>query len=85
MPPGACIDVADAAWGTEDTLAALGEPLCITRFPATYSECGRVIAEAVARNQWEEVGGLAKTPPTQRRPGTLDQVAAAEVPVYGQP
>ena len=39
---------------TEDNLAALGDTLFITRLPATYSECGRVIAEAVARNQ---VGG----------------------------
>jgi len=84
VQPGAFIYVADAALVTEDNLAALGDTLCITRLPATYSECGRVIAEAVARNQWEEVGGLAQTPPTKRRPGTLYKVAEAVVTLYGK-
>ncbi len=79
VQPGAFIDVADAALVTEDNLAALGDTLFITRLPATYSACGRVIAEAVARNQWEEVGGLAQTPPTKRRPGTFYKVAEAVV------
>jgi hypothetical protein len=56
---------------TADNLAALRDTLFITRLPATYSECGRVMAEAVARNQWEEIGVLAQTPPTQHRPGTF--------------
>jgi transposase len=85
VQPGAFIYIADAAVVTEDNLAALGDTLFITRLPATYSACGRVIAEAVARNQWEEVGGLAQTPPTKRRPGTLYKVAEAEVTLYGKP
>lgn len=85
VQPGAFIYVADAALVTEDNLAALGDTLFITRLPATYSECGRVIAEAVARNQWEEVGGLAQTPPTKRRPGTFYKVAEAKVTLYGKP
>jgi transposase len=56
VQPGAYISIADAALVSEDTLAALRNTLFITRLPATYGECGRVIAEAVARNQWEEVG-----------------------------
>src|SRR5215813_8987532 len=70
-PPGASIYMAEAALVTEDRLAALRDPLCITRLPATDSECGRGMAEAVAHNDWEEVGGLAQTPPTQHRPGTF--------------
>jgi hypothetical protein len=69
---------------TEDNLTALGDPLFITRLPATYSECGRVIAEAVARNQWEEVGVLAQTPPTRHRPGTFYKVAESSVTFYGK-
>lgn len=84
VQPGAFIYVADAALVTEDNLAALRDTFFITRLPATYSECGRVIAEAVARNQWEEVGGLAQTPPTKRRPGTFYKVAEAEVTLYGK-
>jgi len=70
VAPGASIYVADAALVTEDNLAALGDTLCITRVPATYNACGRLIAEAVARNTWEDVGILAHTKPTKPRPVT---------------
>lgn len=76
--------MADAAWVTEDNRAALGDTLFITRLPATYTACGRVIAEAVARHQWEEVGGLAQTPPTRHRPGTLYKGAEAVGTLYGK-
>src|SRR5262249_25456121 len=84
VQPGASISIADAALVTEDNLAALRDTLFITRLPATYSECGRVIAEAVAHNAWEEVGVLAQTPPTQQRPGTCYKVAEASVTLYGK-
>jgi transposase len=84
VQPGAYIYIADSALVTEDNLVALGDTLFITRLPATYSECGRVIAEAVARNQWEEVGGLAQTPPTKHRPGTTYKVAEDVVTLYGK-
>ena len=78
------MDIADAARVTEDNLAARGDTLFITRLPATYSECGRVIAEAVAQNRWEAVGVLAQTPPTKPRPGALSQVAESGVTLYGK-
>ena len=84
VQPGAYIYIADAALVTEDSLAALRDTLFITRLPATYSECGRVIAEAVAHNDWEEVGVLAQTPPTKHRPGTFYKVAEREVTLYGK-
>jgi transposase len=84
VQPGAYIYIADAALVTEDNLAALRDTLFITRLPATYSECGRVIAEAVAANRWEEVGVLAQTPPTKHRPGTFYKVAEGEVTLYGK-
>jgi transposase len=84
VQPGAYIYIADAALVTEANLAALGDTLFITRLPATYSECGRVIAEAVAHNLWEEVGVLAQTPPTRHRPGTFYKVAESSVTVYGK-
>src|SRR5215831_19325473 len=82
--PGAYIYIADAALVTEDNLAALRDTLFITRLPATYSECGRVIAEAVAHNHWEEVGVLTQTPPTKHRPGTCYKVAEGVVTLYGK-
>jgi hypothetical protein len=56
VAPGAYIYIADAALVTADKLAALQDTLFITRVPATYSDCGRVMAEAVAANRWEEGG-----------------------------
>src|SRR5918911_3562388 len=84
VQPGAYIYIADSALVTEDSLAALRDPLFITRLPATYSACGRGIAEAVAANQWEEVGVVAPTAPTQHRPGTCYRVAEASVTLYGK-
>jgi transposase len=83
VAPGAYIYMADAALVTEDTLAALGDTLFITRLPATSSACGRVMAEAVAYNRWEEVGVLAQTPPTKHRPGTFYTVAESGVTLDG--
>jgi transposase len=85
VQPGAYIYIADAALVTENNLAALEDTLFITRLPATYSECERVIAEAVARNQWEEVGVVAQTPPTKHRPATSYKVAESSVTLYGKP
>jgi transposase len=84
VQPGAYIYIADATLVTEDNLAALGDTLFITRLPATYSECGRVIAAAVAHNHWEEVGVLTQTPPTKHRPGAFYKVAEARVILYGK-
>jgi transposase len=84
VQPGAYIYIADAALVTEDSLAALRDTLFITRLPATYSECGRIIAEAVVHNDWKEVGVLAQTPPTKHRPGTFYKVAEGEVTLYGK-
>jgi transposase len=70
VAPGASISVADAALVTADNLAALGDTLFITRLPATSNACGRLIAEAVAHNAWEDVGVFAHTKPTTHRPAT---------------
>jgi transposase len=85
VAPGAYIYVADAALVTEDNLAALGDTLFITRLPATYNECGRLITEAVAHNAWAEVGVLAHTKPTTHRPGTSYKASEGEVMLYGRP
>ena len=58
VQPGAYISIADAALVTADNLAALRDTFFITRLPATYSECGRVIAEAVARNRMSARGSM---------------------------
>src|SRR5215470_8249780 len=83
VAPGAYIYVADAALVTADNLAALGDTRFITRLPATYNECGRLIAEAVAHNAWEAVGVLAHTKPTRQRPVTSYQAYESPVTLYG--
>jgi transposase len=85
VAPGAYIYVADAALVTEDNLTALGDTLFISRLPATYNECGRLIAEAVAHNAWEEVGVLAHTKPTKHRPVTSYKAYEGQVTLYGTP
>jgi transposase len=85
VAPGAYIYVADAALVTEVNLAALGDTLFITRLPATYNECGRLITEAVAHNTWEDVGVLAHTKPTKPRPVTSYKAYEGEVTLYGTP
>ena len=76
--------MAEAARVTADSLAALRDTLGIIRLPAPYSACGRIMAEAVARNHWEVVGVRAQTPPTQHRPGTFYKVAAGEGTLDGK-
>lgn len=83
VAPGAYIYIADAAFVTEDNLKALGHTLFITRLPATYGACERVIADAVAGDQWEEIGSVAQTKPTRHRPATSYKVAERTVILYG--
>ena len=85
VAPGAYIYVADAALVTEDNLTTLGDTLFISRLPATYNECERIIAEAVARNTWAALGVIAHTKPTKHRPGTSYNAYEGEVTLYGQP
>ena len=54
----AFIYIADAAMVTQENLAQAG--LFITRLPATYNECERVIRRAIAADQWSEVGRIAR-------------------------
>ena len=84
VQPGASIYMAEAALVTEDHRAPLRHPVLITRLPAPSSACGRVMAAAVAHTNWEEVGVLAQTPPTKRRPGTFEKVAERRVTLAGQ-
>jgi transposase len=77
--------VADSALVTQDNLAALGEEIrFITRLPASYSECERVIRAAVEANQWEALGRIAQTAPTKNRPGAYYRLWEAAVTLYGQ-
>lgn len=83
VAPGAYIYIADAALVTEDNLTALRDTLFISRLPATYAECERVIQEAVAHQAWKEVGVLAQTKPTKNRLLASYKASERAVTLYG--
>lgn len=82
VAPGAYISMADAALVTEDNLQALGNTFFITRLPAPYSACGRVIEEAVTHAQWDQVGLVAQTKATRHRPAASYKVSERTVTLY---
>ncbi len=73
--------IADSALVTEANLAALEPGIgFITRLPATYNECDRVIRAAVAADAWSELGRIAHSPPTKNPHYRLWD---SEVTLYG--
>ena len=76
LEPGAYIYIADSAMVTKDNLNRIGENLFISRLPFTYSECDRVIRDAVHNDSFEDIGVTAHTKPTPNRP-----VASYRVPL----
>jgi transposase len=52
--------VADAALATKENLSLMGDDIrFITRLPANFGACGRLISKAVASGSWQEVGCLS--------------------------
>jgi transposase len=52
--------VADAALATKENLSLMGDTIrFITRLPANFGACGRLISKAVASGSWQEVGHLS--------------------------
>ena len=76
----AFIYIADAAMVTQENLAQAG--LFITRLPATYNECERVILRGIAAEQWNDVGRIARTAPSENRPGAYYRVHEERVTLY---
>lgn len=79
----AFIYVADSAMVTQENLALAGA--FITRLPATYNECERVILDAIDTDQWLDVGRIAQTAPTKNRPGATYRVYEGSVNLYEKP
>jgi len=85
LQPGAYVYVADAAFVTEDNLdKADGQTWFLTRLPATYSECGRVIRDAVQSDQWIEIGPLAEEHDRAKRPIAHYRAYDGTVALYGK-
>jgi transposase len=82
---GAFIYIADSAAITKKNLEAIGQDiLFISRLPATFKECDRAIKEAVQKNAWQDIGVIAETEPTERRPAAYYKSYETEVTLYGE-
>jgi transposase len=86
LSPGAYVYVADAAFVTEDNLSKAdgNQTWFLTRLPATYNECSRVIRDAVASDQWTDIGPLAEEPTGAKRPTASYRVYDGTVELYGK-
>ena len=85
LSPGAYVYVADAAFVTEDNLKKADgtQTRFLTRLPATYNECSRVIRDAVASDQWIDIGPLAEEHSRPKRPTAQYRVYDGTVELYG--
>ena len=86
LSPGAYVYVADAAFVTEDNLKKADghQTMFLTRLPATYNECARLIRDAVASDQWIDIGPLAEQPTRGKRPIANYRAYDGSVELYGK-
>jgi transposase len=86
LEPGAFIYITDSAMPTKDNLKEIKEKgiLFISRLPATYNECNRLIKEAVSKNEWEDQSVIAITKPTAKRPAVRYKTYETETTLHGE-
>jgi transposase len=86
LSPGAYVYVADSAFVTDDNLnqAVDNQTWFLTRLPATYKECGRVIQDAVTNDQWIDIGPLAEGASSDKRPVAHYRAYDSTVELYGK-
>ena len=84
LAPGACVYIADAAFVTDDNLKKADKTMFLSRLPATYNECGRVIRQAVIADDWIDIGPLAEERSRPKRPTANDKACDSTVELYGK-
>ena len=86
LSPGAYVYVADSAFVTPKNLekAENTETWFLSRLPATYNECARVITQAVNADQWIDIGPLADEPERPNRPTAHYKAFECTVDLYGK-
>ena len=83
LEPGAFIYIADSAMVTKKNLLAIGDStLFISRLPANYKECLRVIKDAIEKDQWQDIGKLSITKPTVKRPAAHYKAYESTVEIH---
>ena len=81
---GAFTYVADSAMVTKKNLDELDGIRFVTRLPASYGECGRVIDAAVTSGVWQKIGVLAETPVAASRPAAIYKSCECAVTLHGK-
>lgn len=85
LEPGAFIYIADSAMVTQKNLLAIGDTtLFISRLPANYKECLRVIKDGIEKDQWQDLGVLSSTKPTAKRPAAHYKAYESSVELHGK-
>ncbi len=83
LEDGAFVYVADSALITESNLKLMEDGgRFLSRLPANYKECRRVIREAVMADEWEPIGLLNQTGSTAKRPPASYQAHESKVTLY---
>lgn len=84
LGPGAFVYVADSAFVTPANLESADRKNIqfLTRLPATYKECARAIGDAVAADNWIEIGTLNQTHATDKRPAAYYRGFETTVELY---
>ncbi len=78
------IYIADSAMVTRKNLEEIGDDIqFISRMPATYGECSRLIKEAITKDEWVELGTLSDTKGSEKRPASVYKVWESEIDLYG--
>lgn len=84
LQENAFVYVADSAFVTKDNLEKAGtQTKFISRLPATYKECSRAIKDAVQADEWIDIGIVAETEDTQKRPAARYKAFDTTVTLYG--
>lgn len=84
LKENAFVYVADSAFVTENNLEKAGtKTKFISRLPATYNECTRAVRDAVQADKWIDIGILAETQDTQKRPAAHYKAFETTVTLYG--
>lgn len=83
LKENAFVYVADSAFVTQDNLKKAGDKTkFISRLPATYKECARAVSEAVQTDEWVDIGILAETEDTHKRPAARYKSFETTVTLY---
>lgn len=85
LKPGAFVYVADSAFVTKANLAKAesNNTKFLSRLPATFKQCSRAIQKAVAADNWTDLGVLAKSKPSQKRPAASYKAYETTLDLYG--